>query len=162
MFIAHLPAGYIATVLSRKKWPSKTASSWFAVASCVGSVAPDFDLIYYYVWDKQQHHHHGYWTHYPIIWFPLLVFMLLLIKLFPRFHKPFICMAVFFFSGCVHLLLDTVVGDIWWGAPFIDKSFSLFYVPAIFSPWWLNFILHWSFLLELIIVFIAIRLWRQS
>lgn len=64
-------------------------------------------------------------------------------------------------AACLHLLLDTFVGDIWWGAPFYDQPLALFSVPARFSPWWLNFVLHWSFAVELAICGWAGWLYRQ-
>lgn len=47
-----------------------------------------------------------------------------------------------------HLLLDTIVGDIWWLYPYVDTPFALFVVPSLYRPWWLNFVLHWSFMVE--------------
>jgi len=61
-----------------------------------------------------------------------------------------------------HLLLDTIVGDIWWFAPFIDKPFAFFTVPALYKPWWLNFLLHWSFALELAVFALAFYLLRNA
>ena len=52
-------------------------------------------------------------------------------------------------NGCVHICLDSIVGDIYWLLPWHDSAYSLFTVTARFRPWWLNFILHWTFLLEL-------------
>jgi len=60
------------------------------------------------------------------------------------------------------MVLDSIVGDIWWFAPFVDQRFSLFTVPALYKPWWLNFILHWSFALELAVVGSAVYLWRRT
>jgi inner membrane protein len=59
------------------------------------------------------------------------------------------------------MLLDSIVGDIWWFAPFVDKSFALFTVPALYHPWWLNFVLHWTFLLELLILLWAVNIWQK-
>ena len=53
------------------------------------------------------------------------------------------------------MVQDSVVGDIWWFAPFIDRSF------ALYTPWWLNFVLHWSFALELAICAIAVITFRR-
>jgi hypothetical protein len=70
--------------------------------------------------------------------------------------------AIFFTgNGLIHMLLDSLVGDIWWFAPFIDKPYSLFTVPALYKPWWINFIFHWSFAVELGIVLWAFGLWRH-
>jgi hypothetical protein len=57
---------------------------------------------------------------------------------------------------------DSVVGDIAWLAPYSDEYFALFHVEAMFKPWWLNFILHWSFALELLLVALAVYLWRRD
>ena len=51
---------------------------------------------------------------------------------------------------------------VWWFAPFIDKPFALASVPAVYHPWWLNFILHWSFMLEVAILIWAGWLWRRG
>lgn len=32
---------------------------------------------------------------------------------------------------------------------FIGRPYVLFTVPPLFTPWWRNFVLHWSFALEL-------------
>ena len=67
---------------------------------------------------------------------------------------------VFTLNGFGHMLFDSIVGDIWWLAPFVDQPFSLFHVRGVYRPWWLNFILHWSFALELFLLAWAVWLWR--
>jgi len=62
--------------------------------------------------------------------------------------------------GVLHMLLDSIVGDIWWFAPFVDQAYALFNVPARYQPWWLNFLLHWSFALELALWVWAFVLYR--
>jgi hypothetical protein len=61
----------------------------------------------------------------------------------------------------LHLVLDSFVGDIWWFAPFIDRPYAMFTVPAIYTPWWLNFFLHWTFAVELGICVWALLIYRQ-
>jgi hypothetical protein len=61
----------------------------------------------------------------------------------------------------LHVILDSLVGDIWWLAPFVDRSYALFTVPAVRSPWWMNFLLHWSFAVELAICFWALLVYRK-
>src|SRR5262249_26358818 len=68
--------------------------------------------------------------------------------------------TIFSFNGFVHLLLDSIVGRIWWLAPFVDRPFSLFTVHGTYKPWWLNFMLHWSFALEIALLISAAWLWR--
>ncbi|MFO1373831.1 MAG: metal-dependent hydrolase [Agitococcus sp.] len=159
MFIAHLPVGYLVSrhllsFVSIKKYSQ--ARLWLA-ALC-GSVAPDFDLLYFYLIDNQQHHHHQYWSHLPICWLGLVLMSTLLLK------KTTNALYLLFFSinGFIHLLLDTVVGDIWWLYPLVNKPFALFDVEAHFQPWWLNFIYHWSFLLELSLCCWAWFIWRHN
>jgi len=36
----------------------------------------------------------------------------------------------FSLGGVLHMALDSVVGDIWWLAPFVDRPYALFTVPA--------------------------------
>ncbi|MBQ0754727.1 MAG: hypothetical protein KBT87_07345 [Gammaproteobacteria bacterium] len=55
-------------------------------------------------------------------------------------------------------MLDSVAGGIRWLAPFSSESWSLTEVPRFVTPWWLNFFLHWSILIEAIIVAIG---WHQ-
>ena len=69
---------------------------------------------------------------------------------------------IFSINGFIHMLLDSIVGDIWWLAPVIDQPYALFTVEAVYKPWWLNFILHWSFALEILVFFWAIYLWRSK
>jgi inner membrane protein len=55
----------------------------------------------------------------------------------------------------VHLVLDTVVGKIRWFYPLSSRDLALFEVDWLYDRWMLNFILHWTFLFELVIVFAA-------
>jgi hypothetical protein len=51
-----------------------------------------------------------------------------------------------------HLVLDTFVGHIWWLYPLRDQPFSIAEVENHYQPWWMNFMLHWTMLLELAII----------
>lgn len=155
MILGHLPAGYITAKLLYKHCQQRiTSYKAFMFWGLLGSVSPDFDMLYFHLIDHRQHHHHSYASHFPIVWIPLLALSILLLRLKPR--RPFAVFAfVFCLGGFIHLLLDSIVGDIWWLAPFIDKPFALATVPAKFHPWWLNFILHWSFGLEIGVIVVA-------
>lgn len=165
MMIAHLPAGY---VISKSLWLRRSTvcqginEQLFLTVGLIGSVAPDFDMLYFYLIDQRSNHHHLYVTHYPILWFSLLGMSSLLWLKFARIKKWAILGILFCLNGVVHLLLDSIVGDIWWLMPFIDQPYALFTVPARFSPWWLSFVFHWSFLFELLLVSVAIWLWRKT
>ena len=161
MFIAHLPTGYITTRFFAKKWADKTDMKVFMLAGISGSIAPDLDMIYFYLIDQRQHHHHSYYSHYPVIWFSLLVLSVAYYRLAQ--NRPTAILGIIFsVNGCVHLLLDSVVADVWWFAPFVDKGYAMFIVTARYDPWWLNFIFHWSFLLEVALCLWALHLWQSQ
>ena len=115
-------------------------------------------MLYFYLIDDRQHHHHSYLTHLPITWIILLAVGLVWRRLcnVPGNATAFV---LFTLAGIVHLLLDTIVGDVWWLFPLIDQPFALFTVSDRFDPWWLNFIIHWSFLLELAMWMFALLVW---
>jgi hypothetical protein len=162
MFIAHLPAGYLLSkALARVFDGPRQGAVKFMCAGMLGAVAPDIDMLYFYLVDHRRHHHHAYWTHFPSVWLTLLAASFVWYRIAGK-TKPTAALAVIFsLNGIVHLLLDTVVGDIRWLAPFADKPFSLFTVPNLYKPWWLNFMLHWSFALELAVACTALFvLWR--
>lgn len=152
MIIGHLPAGFLCTKLLQKSlkhriFKEKSVLFW----GIIGSIAPDFDMFYFHLIDNRQHHHHTYWPHFPIVWITLFLISLILFYTAGK-KRGTAAFMIFSINGIVHLLLDSIVGDVWWFMPFINKSYALFTVPARFHPWWLNFILHWSFGIELLIV----------
>ncbi len=164
MFIAHLPAGYICSTLLMHRVRSSGINTIGFTASCMlGAIAPDLDIFYFYLIDQRQHSHHSYFTHFPSTW--VLMLACSAIWLYCRRSQARAALAfVFCLNGLVHMMLDTVVGAIQWGAPFTDRYFALFPVPALYQPWWLNFILHWSFALEIGILAWAIILcgWQRK
>ncbi|MDR3054139.1 MAG: metal-dependent hydrolase [Zoogloeaceae bacterium] len=163
MITAHAPSGYILAKALIARWrspPGLPVSARAAILiAVIGALAPDFDMMYFYLVDAAQTHHHRYFTHWPIVWLTLMA----LSALFFRLTRSALAFAILLFCACafLHLILDTLVGDIWWLAPFQDKPYALFTVPARFSPWWLNFFLHWSFVAELLIWVWAIRMYRR-
>ena len=151
MFIAHAPSGYIlsASLLRRMRHRPASVSATIA-AGIIGALAPDLDLLYFFIVDHRQQHHHKYFSHWPIFWLGLAVGSAMWLRVSHAKSRVFL-VFVFCLGGLLHIVLDSVVGDVWWLAPFVDQPFSLFSVRAVFKPWWLNFILHWSFALELAI-----------
>ena len=153
MFIAHLPAGYIFTKILQKRWKVKRYLGW----GLLGSVFPDFDLLYFYLIDGRQTLHHEYWIHIPFYW--LLVACVVYALIYASGRKKYLLPATFFLLGILlHLILDTVVGHILWLYPFTDRAFYLFEVPAVHEFWVYNFIFHWTFLFEIIILLWALIL----
>lgn len=150
MFLAHLPAGYLISATLEKRLNVRG----IVTAGLIGSILPDVDMFYFYFIDKQQHLHHSYWTHIPIFWFLLacLCFTMIFISRCKNWLLP---TSVFFLNIFIHLLLDTVVGKIEWLQPFSKTAFYFFDVEARYDWYVWNFVLHWTFLLEVFIILSA-------
>jgi inner membrane protein len=162
MFIGHLPAGFITAKLLFSRFETSVVShKTFLFWGMLGAIAPDIDLIYFYLIDHRQHLHHSYFTHFPVFWLLLLLASILWFRLASQ-SKNAALAILFSLGGFVHMFLDSTVGGIQWFAPFVNKPFALAKVPAIYHPWWLNFLLHWSFGIEIMVVCWAIYLWRTS
>jgi hypothetical protein len=162
MFIGHFPAGYVASKLLFRHFETAGAPlNSFLCAGLFGAIAPDLDMMYFHLVDHCQHHHHKYVTHFPVVWVSLLLISFIWLFL-ARSKANAALAAIFSLNGFIHMTLDSIVGDVWWLAPFIDKPFAFFTVPALYKPWWLNFLLHWSFAMELAVVVWAVYLWRRS
>lgn len=158
MFIAHAPSGYLLSVALLRRLEDVPSSPTALIAACVlGAVAPDVDLAYFYFIDHRQTLHHHYFTHWPLFWLALTALSgatwaaLSRLQLDP---KAAFLTVVFCLGALLHMALDTVAGYVLWLAPFLDTPWAMVKVPALYSHWWLNFVLHWTFLLE-----IAICLW---
>jgi inner membrane protein len=145
MFISHLPAGYIASHLYKEP-----KTKW---AVLIGNILPDIDLLYFYTWGERAVVHHAYPTHMPYFWIMALTLCYGLCRLFKiKSGKSLLAC----FTGIIlHLFLDTVTGGIYWLAPLSDIEARFFDVPAKHSHWTLNFILHWTFWIEIAIILIA-------
>ena len=145
MFIAHLPAGYVLSSFLQRK------SARFALLA--GSIAPDIDLIYFYTFGQRAVVHHAYATHMPWFWIICCLCGIILARLC---KKNMDTLFLAFFGGTMlHLFLDSFTGGIHWLAPLSDTELIFFTVPSVHSHWTLNFILHWTFWLEIIIILIA-------
>ena len=112
VFIAHLPAGYIALeLLYRRVDPFKVSYPAFILAGMLGAVAPDLDLAWRYLVDGGRVHHHSYFTHYPAVWLAALLVALVWYGETER-RGPAALWCIFTLNGLLHLCLDSVVGDI--------------------------------------------------
>ena len=160
MFIAHTPSGYILAIslMERMASASVTAKALVTVG-IMGALAPDLDMVYFHLIDHRQTHHHKYISHWPIVWFGLTVLSAIWFGR-ARPSKWAALSLVFCLGGVLHVVLDSLVGDIWWFTPFLDQPYAMFTVPAKFQPWWLNFILHGSFAVELAICIWALLIYR--
>lgn len=120
-------------------------------AAIVGAVLPDVDLLFFYFVDDRAIHHHRYWVHIPFFW-AVLASVTLPFVWTSRF-KP---VAIAFFAAILmHLLLDSIGGGIMWLAPFNTELVELVTVRPTQSHWILSFLLHWTFLFEILIWVLA-------
>lgn len=153
MLTAHLPSGYVLA----RTWQSPVP--YLLPAALIGAVVPDLDMIWFFLVDDQQIHHHRYWVHIPLFWAVVAAVTLAVL----RKSRWFSTAIVFFCAVFLHLLLDTLSGGIMWAVPFGFDLISFVTVPAHQPHWVLSFLLHWTFLLELVIWAIAIGLfYRRS
>lgn len=155
MFVAHLPAGYLITRYCLNTIGTKAANprawKYYAVFGLLCSVLPDFDLIYFYLIDHRQHAHHTYWTHIPIFWLLLCALLYFGAKAF--FRKNIGTASLILLANTqLHLFLDSVAGGIYWLYPFSDGYYRMFKITSRFDWWVWNYIVHWTFLFELLII----------
>lgn len=148
MITAHLPSGYLLARGAGWRGP-------VMVAALVGAVWPDLDLLFFYVVDDRAFHHHRYWVHAPA--FAIAVTLLLTLSHW-RWPAGFALLLAFSCGWGLHILLDSVAGDIMWLWPHSTQLFALFTVPATQANWVLSFLLHWTFLAELVIWAAALTL----
>ncbi len=154
MIIAHLPLGYLLSKATAKISNPRLNLKLFMAVGLLGSICPDFDMFYFYFIDNRLHHHHDYWTHIPLFWYGVFLLLAGIVKwLYPKYLPLLIVFGV---NIMAHLVADTLVGDIKWLYPLNDTYYAFFTVPARYQPWWLNFVLHWTFLLELSIILVAV------
>jgi inner membrane protein len=127
------------------------ALKYYVTFALLCSVLPDFDLLYFYLIDHRQHAHHTYWTHIPLFW--LLFTVLLYFGTKAVFKKNIGLGSVILLANTqLHMVLDSVAGGIYWLYPFNSENYRLFEVTARFDWWVLNYIIHWTFLCELLII----------
>ena len=153
MHYAHLPAGYITSKLLFKEFDkSPVKFNRFAFWGMVGAVAPDFDLIYYYLVDHKDHHHHGYFTHFPFFWLCFFCISLIWMRIDNSQHQSPSLAFIFSFNGFIHMILDTIVGCLWWLEPFMkmDQPIAL----EQYIPWD-------SIYLELFVFLWSLYLWKK-
>ena len=170
MFIAHLPAGYLLTrlMVGSPLAPHRQGhrsilrpSLGLLFVGMLASVLPDIDLLYFYLIDNRKVHHHLYWTHVPLFWLLTGVAGLLILGWFnvQRFSHY---VWVFSVNIQVHFLLDTVGGGIAWAYPFNMVLYQFVEVPAVYTWWVANYLWHWTFLLELVIVYMAMLVYARE
>lgn len=162
MFLAHLPAGYL---LARHLSKGQVRRKALIATGMIASVFPDTDLFWFYLVDNRQTAHHAYIFHWPLFWLMLALLAWLIARTTRcRAAEPFIIVAL----GCtlLHMILDSVAAEILWLKPFSDFELNLVHVKAQYDWWVWNFVLHWTFVIEIAITIIAVvvfwRDWRKG
>ena len=149
MFIAHLPAAYLGF---RFLAPPGIARP-VLLAGLAGGVAPDLDLLWFFLVDDRAQHHHHYLTHRPAVWMVLLAVCLLSRRIAP---PPLPAIGTAFAAGAlIHMLCDSVAGRIAWAWPLSGWAHPQVTVPATHRFWVVNFLTHWTFLMEIALCLMA-------
>lgn len=150
MFIGHLPAGYLMTRAVYRG--ARRLPFWAGLA---GSLFPDVDVLWFYAASDMQTSHHAAWTHIPATW--LCLYAAAELVTVSRALRPLrTAMRLFFLGVLLHMVLDTVVGGIRWLAPLSPAELSFFNAEVRYDWWVLNFVLHWTFALEILVVVAAL------
>lgn len=153
MFIGHLPAGYLAAVALEsplaKTGDLRTARLAFW-SMIIASITPDLDMFYFYLVDNRATHHHLYWTHLPWFWCAVLAPVAALAVILKK-KSVLVATAAIAGGAFLHLILDSIVGGIAWLSPFSSRLFYVMELQPRYGWWVWNFVLHWSFLLEVLV-----------
>lgn len=159
MFIGHLPAGYLVTdALLRGRGVPEAARRRLLAAGLMASVAPDLDLLYFYLLSDRQRVHHEFLPHLPLAWVPMLAAAAVVLASVRAGRTTWLGLAIVALNLLGHLALDTTAGGIQWLWPFSSAEIVIAHVEARYQPCFLNFVLHWTFALELLLV--ALAAWR--
>lgn len=162
MFIGHLPAGYLATtlLLDRADPPAATRRR-LLIVGLIASVLPDLDLLWFYTVGQRRQVHHAYLPHLPLACAAFFAAVALLLWIARARRDAWLAWAVAAINVLLHLVLDTTAGGIRWLWPFSHTEWAMSHVPARHDPWFLNFVLHWTFALEVLLVVAALVLLRR-
>ena len=118
-----------------------------------GAIAPDFDLAYFFLKDHVLHHTHRFYFHYPVIWLSILPISVLWRRLDNYRSQNAAFMLIFAVNGLIHLVLDTIAGEIYWSAGLggVGRPFGI----GQYLPWDECF-------LELFVFLWAFYLWKKE
>jgi hypothetical protein len=166
MYIAHLPAGYILTKLVSKRFAKV---KYTISAGLFGSFAPDFDMIYKILFDIDGVNHRYYISHFPLFWFLvyilgiITILLLYSLKIIDKSKKTnFIySLSIFVANAFLHLLLDLPTGILLLG-PFSNAVFKFVTISDQYNNDLLNIVLHPLFLVEILIIILAIYLFKKE
>jgi len=165
MFVAHIFGGYLSARQCLKSFAKAESDlspvKYYVIFGLLCSILPDIDLLYFYFLDHRQHPHHSYWTHMPIFWIGASVILYMFERLVMK--KKQAPLSILLLTGAfLHLILDSVAGGIYWLFPWSETYFRLFTITPRFDWWVLNYIIHWTFLLEILIISVSVYVMRKD
>lgn len=155
MLMAHFAAGYLLSRRCLTVYRHQPDYRVYMMIGLLASILPDLDLLYFYLLDNRQHQHHSYWSHIPFYWLWLYALLVFPVK---RWAGPrtLLLLNLTLCNIMLHLLLDSVASGIKWLYPLTNYYYGVWQVPAVYDFWVLNFILHWTFIPEILIVCAAL------
>ena len=165
MFVAHVAGGYLVTRAYLRNIDTSSMEyrfvKYYLLFGLLCSVLPDIDLFYFYLIDHRQHAHHTYWTHIPLFWILFTGLLFSMAKAVSNQSRGFVWL-ILLLNTELHMVLDSVAGGIYWLYPFNGEKYRIFVVTARYDWWVLNYIFHWTFLLEMIIIAAAFYVYFQD
>ena len=153
MLTAHAPAGYAISKLAALTGliPERVAKPRTVVGiGIAASILPDLDMIYFYTIDGRQHLHHSYWTHIPAFWLAVCC-VAAIVCYAARYRRAIPLIALAGVNLLLHCFLDSIPTGILWLEPFSHRYVEWVHVPNVYPYTFLNFVLHWTFALEVLI-----------
>jgi len=162
MTFAHLPAGFITCTLLYDVYKHRIRSyKTYLFWGLLGSVLPDFDFAYLFLFDEAGTNHHVYITHYPIFWAVLLIASAFWLHFDRKSQLP-VSAFLFTLGGFIHMFLDTVSGRMYWFAPFSYSVLSGDNMLFSIAPDYAQSHRHWGYGVELLIIFWAAYLYHRN
>jgi hypothetical protein len=148
MIFAHIPAGYLLAnvFVKHRGW-----LTWLLWVGMIGGTFPDIDILFDVLRQRDFMGHHISLMHFPVFW-SLLAAIALILILLSRRKRWLPIWGVFFSAVFLHLILDTLVGGMYWLAPLSWTPIHLITIPTQRAWWVADFVLHWSFVFEVAII----------
>jgi inner membrane protein len=154
MFVAHMPAGFLLSRYLLREERNEAHYIKFLIIGLIASIAPDFDLAYFYLIDNRQHPHHSYWSHIPFFW--IAIYAALFIPCYKVLGKKAITLiSMVLLCGLLHMVLDSIASGIKWLYPLDTSYYGFWRIPSVHDWWVANYLFHWTFLFELVISIVA-------
>lgn len=153
MIISHAPTGYLLYQVLPESWKNHKTF----LATLVGSVAPDFDLLIN-IFGLSNLNHRYFISHTPYVWILAYLAILTLYRTFST-TRPWI--HAFFFGTFIHLILDIPTGiQVFYPlSTHMVDWFPLVYSSSL-SPF--QHFLHPYVITDILLCYLAYRVFRQN